>query len=179
MKRLLFIPLVALISLPLLAGDRPDSNSVAGANVLYTLKVVDSGAEGSVPQSVRALALTGEPTRLNSGWRIPIPVKTASAAEGIPTSAMTTIQYEEVGLSASLDGDLLPGRRVRVGGGVELSAVSTDHASVPGTRGAPRVGTVSHRFRVVLDSGEETLLAEIPRPDGSVLTLTLLAEVQN
>ena len=42
---------------------------------------------------------------------------------------------------------------------------------------APKVGTFSHEFDVILADGVETTLAEVPKPDGGSLSLALAASI--
>jgi hypothetical protein len=161
-------PLLAEVARP---GDE-------GANVQLTLTVIDTTADGVTSEhSVSALALDGRSAQLRTGWKLPIPETTfntamPAAGEVVP---VTRFSYQDVGLYASLQGRRLEGERVRVSGRVEISAV--DEAASASTP-APRLGTFRHDFEVVLLDGVGATVAEVTKPHGGSLLLSISASTE-
>lgn len=176
MKKLSTIALVALVALPLLAAGEPPP-AAEDANVLYTLTIADTEPDGATSRrSARVLGLSGTWAKLSTGWKVAIPTTTQHAGAGEPA---TSFRYQNVGLSASLEGRLAGDGRVRVRGRVEISAVEPLAAPARGGSSPPRVANFNHDFNVLVRDRSSAVLAEVPRPEGGTMTLTLSAAIEN
>ena len=182
MKRSLILVLVALVALPALALDRPTGRTGDDKdNLRFIITISDSDPGGAVAEhSVEALLLDGEQAQLQTGWRIPFPTTTfrTTASGEVP---MTTFSYQDVGVEVSLRCRTVEDGRIRASGKVELSSVDQDgpvatpsQASPP----APTVGSFRYAFDVKLESGVETIVAEVPKPAGGSMSLKILGTVE-
>ena len=181
MKKLIVSALVTLVSLPLLAADESSSSRRGDdkANVQFELSLTDTNDVGeTTDRSVEALALDGTRIRLMTGWRIPIPTTTFNSANTVGSDIVpvTSYQYQDVGVSASLESRVVRGDKIRVSGQIEVSAIQQGDAD-SSRANAPKVGTFSHEFDVILADGVETTLAEVPKPGGGSLSLALAASI--
>ncbi len=168
-------PLLALFltlaCAPLAATERPPRSGDDGVNIRVTLTVVESDGEA---QSIRALLLEDQRTRLNSGWRVPTAV--ALEVEGGEQRA-SAIQYQDVGLETTLRGRVVAQQRIRIDGELELSALVASDSERPLGSSAPKVSTFRQIFDVILEEGTGTTVAEVPGPDGGSVTLTITATI--
>ena len=181
MKKYFALALVALASLPALADEtstkrRGDDK----ANLLFVITVADEASDGATAESsMEALLLDGQHARLQAGWRIPIPTTTfntaAASGERVP---VTSFSYQDVGIELSLHARIVEDGRVRASGKVEVSSVDQT-GKVSAHSPAPRVGTFSYEFDVKLTSGTEATVAEVPKPDGGSMSLSIAATIQD
>lgn len=165
---------VALVGVSAAAEpQRPGDDS---ANVFLRVTVVDTNVEGVESRhSVSALALDGRSARMVTGWRLPIPETTVGpATEGSPP--VTTYSYQDVGLSATLQGRVVSANRLRVTGRIEVSAVDEEASA---GRPAPSLGTFRHDFEVALVDGVGEAIAEVTKPRGGSLSLAVSASIRD
>ncbi len=176
MKKLLAIALIGLLDPSLVAAQEggPDAGEV---NLLVTVTVADVDPGGhATRRSARVLALAGSWVKLATGWKVPIPRASLDAAgAGGSEPPLTTYSYQDVGLSASLQGQVVGDGGVRLRGQVEVSAI--DPPGAASATAAPRFATFTHDFRVLLDDGVEAVLAEVPAPEGGSTSFTISAAI--
>lgn len=174
---LLLVPMAVATAQPAPERAGGAAQSVA-PNVTITLFVGKAGGPtGADEKTYRMLGQAGSSTRILMGWRAPIPTR-QSAAESSETPS-TSFVYQNIGVSADLQTDLLPDRRLLVQGQIEIS----------GVRGAPLgdltsakpalIGTFQQALRVAVQPGKRVRVAEAPDPDGGTLHLDLQVDVVN
>lgn len=180
LSMLSMLALIALIALPLSAGEEPPADP-EDSNLLFTLTIADVETGGSATRrSARVLSLAGTRSNLSTGWKVSIPTATVKAGGASDTARpVTSFSYHDVGLSASLEGQIVGKRRVLVRGRIEVSAVVPLGPAVPGEPVAPKVANFTHNFNVLLGDRADAVLAEVPRPEGGSMTLTLSAAIQD
>jgi len=179
MKRSVLLSLM-LIPTALVAGAAPPEGTPAAPgvapNVAVTLIVGRAGGPtGADEKTYRILGQAGSTSRMLMGWRAPIPTR-QSAAESAEAPSMSFV-YQNIGVSADLQTDVLPDRRLLVHGQVEIS----------GARGAPLgdltsakptlIGTFQQALRVVLVPGKRLRVAEGPDPDGGTIHLDIEVDI--
>jgi hypothetical protein len=178
MKRSVLLCSVLVVTAAAAAPAPPEGSAKADVppNVKVTLFVGKSGGpSGSDEKTYKMLGQAGGPTRILMGWRAPIPTR-QSSAEGSDAPA-TSFVYQNIGVSADLQTDVLPDRRLVVHGQVEIS----------GARGAPLgdvtsskptlIGTFQQALRVVVAPGKRVRVAEAPDPDGGTLHLDIQVDL--
>ncbi len=145
-------------------ADRP--------NVSITLSVGRSGgASGAAEKVYKILGQEGATTRMLVGWRTPIPTR-SSDDKGGETPA-TSYVYQNVGLTADLDVEALPGDRLLVAGQLEISGAREGQGVAAAGGRPPMIGTYQQALRVVLKNGEKLRVAEGPDPEGGTMFVDL------
>ena len=174
----LALVLVALGGSPVAASEtarRGDDN----VNVQVTLTVIDV-TDGGVRtgHSVRALAVDGHRARTTTGWRLPIPKGSSGGSSRTPADVLpvTLFSYQEVGLSAAVEARVVGAGRVRVSGIVDLSAVDEEAST---SELAPSFGAFEHDFDLILQDGVPTPVAEVAKPQGGSMSLSISASIQD
>lgn len=181
MRRLasLTLSLVLALSLlpPAVAGDDVGRRDAGAATVLLTFTVADHGAgRDESARVIHLRALDGRRARLQTGWRLPIPTTTANT--GGETAAVTSYQYQDVGMTVSVECRIVGDDRLQLSGNLELSA----QASAPPVglvSGPPSLSTLNHHFEVALTIGTDTVLAQVPGPDGGEMTLSVRTSIES
>lgn len=166
--------LIAVLAAPVAAGDRPQRPGDDGTNLLVTIVVTDTDTVGATTErTLRTLVADGEHARLSSGWKLPVATTTVEVDDGGGRGTpVTSMQYQDVGISASLQVRTVADGRVRLAGRVEVSGVDDERQR---SVHLPQLGAFRHQFDVLLDPEVLTTVAEVPKPDGGTLTVRLSA----
>ena len=177
MNRSMLLCFLLIVTAVTASAAPPESSAPAGVppNVSVTLFVGKSGGpSGSEPKAYKMLGQAGDPMRLLMGWRAPIPTRQSS---GDGADAATNFIYQNIGVSADLQTDVLSDRRLAVHGQIEIS----------GVRGAPLgeltsskptvIGTFQQALRVVVTPGKRMRVAEVPDPEGGTLHLDIQVDL--
>ena len=161
-----------------IADDEDGENhpTSVGPNIKITLTVGDVEAEEG--PTVRHYALIardgGSPASLLMGWRTPIPTSTASNDGSAP---VTSYVYQNVGMTARIEAQLIDDGRILVSGAIEISGARRE-AQLPGASSyAPTIGTFQQELNVLLRKGKPLRVAEVPDPEGGTMYLQLEAEI--
>jgi len=164
----------------LVAGGAVAAEEEAGPapNVRITLTSGKIGDNADPAEKTYRLVTRdgGPPARLLMGWRMPIPT-TRSLGEPGGGDPGVTFVYQNVGMSAHLETQLVAPNRVLVRGMVEISGKRGGPSTEPDPGNPPIIGTFQQDLSVVLKEGERLRVAEVPDPEGGTLFLALLAEV--
>jgi hypothetical protein len=168
---LVFVTAIAAAPAP------PEGSAPAGVppNVKVTLFVGKSGGPAASDDKVyRMVGQAGDPIRILMGWRAPIPTRQSSSDSA---EAATSFIYQNIGVTANLQTDVLANGRLAVHGEIEIS----------GARGAPLaeltsakpvlIGTFQQALRIVVAPGKRMRVAEGPDPDGGTLHLDLQVDL--
>ena len=165
--------LVTATITPATADDRPVKDP-RSTSLDYVLQIGYTDADGhDVPHTVRITGVDGRASEFSSGRRVRFATRTSTDDSGAGGGSFTSYSYQHVGLTVRLHGSVLDDGRIVVAGKVEISSPSP--ARQPDE--APEVASFDYQFNAVLADGVETLLAEIPEPDGGTRTLRLTVAV--
>jgi hypothetical protein len=177
MNRSMLLCSLLVATVALAAPPPPEGSAPAGVppNIKVTLFVGKSGGPAAAEDKVyRIVGQAGDPLRMLMGWRAPIPTR-QSSGEG--ADAATNFIYQNIGVSADLQTDVLTNGRFAVHGQIEIS----------GARGAPLgdvtsakpilIGTFQQALRVVVAPGKRMRVAEGPDPEGGTLHLDLQVDL--
>jgi hypothetical protein len=178
MKRFAATFLLVIPTLLLGAEAPPEGTSIPGTapNVAVTLFVGKSGGPGGADEKVyRLLGQAGSPARMLMGWRAPIPTR-QSAADASDAPAMSFV-YQNVGVSADLETDVLPDRRIRVRGQIEISGPRGAQLGELTSTKPTLIGTFQQALSVVLTPGKKLRIAQAPDPDGGIVHLDLQVDL--
>ena len=178
MRRILTAAFLTLVAIPLVAqadgsrrpgGDEP--------NIHFSLVISDIDGSGNAQeQRIESLAASGRAARLHTGWKVAIPVGRPDPQSAAPA---VSYQYQDVGMSATLEGTALEDGRIRVSGRLEVSALDAARpAASAATAGLPQIVLYSHEFEAMLHAGAPTILAEAPKPGGGEVKLVLTASLE-
>lgn len=185
MKRLLPLALVLLVALPALAQDAPQPRTRPGDdndNLRFVITVADRDPAGAIAEhAVEALLLDGERARLQTGWRIPIPTTTFNTVASGDKVPVTSFSYQDVGVEVSLHCRTVEDGRIRASGEVELSSVDQEGPGASPAQASPpvpTVGTFRYAFDVKLTNGAASTVAEVPKPGGGTMTLTIQGTIE-
>lgn len=176
MKRLLLPALLLCLCLPASASDRVVRQGDDGSNLHFVLTLSDSDPNGERSErQIQVRSLDGGRSRVSTGWRIPVPMASAGAAD----RPHMVVSYQDIGVEVKMQARTVDRGRVRASGEFEVSAVDPDRDLATAVGAAPRVGTFVYVFDVVLDPEVETLLTEVPNPNGGSTKLAILASVDD
>ena len=172
---LLCVSLVLLATQLAVAHDEPEQ---PGPNVRVTVTIGEVDGDGrSTEKSYQLIVHPGNRgTELLTGWRVPIPTTTIPKPSGENGDGpITSFTYQNVGMTAQVRAWMVDEKRVRIGGSIEVSAVSL---GVPGKpHDAPRIGTFSQQFQAVFTDGKPLRVAAVPDPDGGSRYIELQADL--
>jgi len=179
MKRSVLLSLV-LIPTALVAGAAPPEGTTAAPsvapNVAVTLIVGKAGGpSGADEKTYRMLGQAGSASRMLVGWRAPIPTR-HSAAESAEAPSMSFV-YQNIGVSADLQTDILPDRRLLVHGQVEISGARGASLGELTSTKPTLIGTFQQALHVVVAPGKRLRVAEAPDPDGGTVHLDLQVDI--
>ena len=178
MKRSVLLCSSVCLVTAVVAAQAPPAGSntpAATPNVAVTLFVGKTGGpSGNDEKKYRMLGQAGSSSRMLMGWRAPIPTRQSADASEAPS---TSFVYQNIGVTADLQTDVLPDRRLAVHGQVEIS----------GARGAPLgdltstkptlIGTFQQALRVVVTPGKRLRVAEAPDPEGGTVHLDIQVDI--
>lgn len=168
------VPVLSACLILAIAGSPPgfgDSGGSVGENLVVTITVDEGGS--SAKRSYRLLTRDdGSPSRLNTGWRVPIATATFAARDesGDPGTA-TSFSYQNIGLTTTLHTKMLDGT-IEVRGNLEISAATGSGQGAP-RGGAPTIGTFHQEFNVLTEPGQPLELADVSSPRGGTLSVRM------
>jgi hypothetical protein len=174
MRRIVSLSLLLLTVLPLAAAAAgSDGSALDPATISLTFTVGDGGG---APRVLHLRALDGRNTRLQTGWRLPIPTSAVAAATaGGPP--LTSFQYQDVGMRVSVECHVIGSDRIQLAGELEISGEGATRALRQAASSPPALRTLNHRFDVAVPVGTDTVLARIPDPEGGEMSLTVRASI--
>lgn len=163
------------------AQDDADQKAPAPSNnVAITITVGDTLPEdgkGPDERSYRMVTLTdGRSTSLLMGWRMPIPTtrKPDDDPDGEP---IISYIYQNVGMTARLETQMLDDGRILVAGGIEVSGKRDATDAERNEAGLPIIGTFQQDIYLVLRDGKKLRVAEVPDPEGGTIYIDMTVEV--
>ena len=167
----LVLSMIVLLAVAGISPSYGESGGSIGENLVVTLTVDEGGTSPS--RTYRVVTRDdGSPSRLNAGWRVPIPTATfASRDEGDRPGTATSYTYQNIGLTAALETRAIEGR-IEVHGNLEISAAKRSDEDAAGG-GAPTIGAFQQSFNVLLEPGQPLELAEVSSPRGGTVSVHL------
>ena len=172
------LPLLFLASSSV-ADMAPAEKSPRGSrpNILIRITTVKEGKEGrKVARSYSLICADGESSSLSSGARVPIPTTTTQDVSGADAKTVTSLSYQNAGLSASLEASILGGGAVLLNARLEDSSFTGPMENSAGAR--PRdMRSMNQNLRVVLKEGKPLRVASIDNADGESFHLEIEADI--
>ena len=147
-------------------------------NLQVTLVIGKTGGPtGNSERLHRVLTRAGSPARFLLGWRTPIP--TAASESGAGEEPSMNFVYQNIGVSASLETQMLSDGTLHLAGEVEVSGQRESKAPEGGAAKPPLIGTFQQSLDVLIRPNKRLRVAEGPDPEGGTVYLEVEVSVQD
>ena len=172
------LPLLFLASSSV-ADTAPEGKAAQGSrpNILIKITTVREEGQGrKVAKSYSLICADGEASSLSSLARVPIPTTTTQDGSGTDEKTLSSLSYQNAGLSASFEPSILGGRAVLLNARLEDSSFTGPMESSGGAK--PRhMRSMNQNLRVILKEGKPLRVASIENAYGESFHLEVEADI--
>ena len=174
---LLFVAVLLVPAVHTKAQQDPQATSPGlGPNVMITMTVGNVDEPGAKVRTYRFLGRDGTAAAMLMGWRMPIPTSHSRSGDD-DTAPVTSYVYQNVGVTAELEIDVLSDGRVLLAGEIEISGTREGTPPEQGATAPPMIGTFQQALNVILREEQPIRVAQVPDPEGKTLYLQVEVDV--